>query len=89
MVFSVSMISVLLVAGRRVVMCREGKPHASILIAEVVMLHANEGVLEKDEKDRPCVNLERLAPISKVGYQDYGLTTATIEMEMANHKMPE
>ena len=51
------------------------------------MLHANEGVLDRDEKERPCVNLERLAPISKVGYLDYGLTTATIEMQMPHHKI--
>ncbi len=68
-------------------MCREGHPHASILIAEVVMLHANEGVLDRDEKGRPCVNLEKLAPVSKVGYLDYGLTTATIEMQMPHHKV--
>ena len=87
MEFKISSVKVLRVAERYVGMCREGKPHASILIAEVVMMHANEGVLEKDEKGRPCVNLEKLAPISKVGYLDYGLTTATIEMEMANHKV--
>ena len=67
--------------------CREGKPHSCILIAEVVMVHANEGVLEKDDHGRPCVSLERLAPISRLGGLDYALTTATIAMEMPNHKM--
>ena len=67
------------------VMCREGKPHSTILIAEVVMSHANEGVLESDDKGRPCINLEKLAPISRLGGLDYGLTTATIAMQMPNH----
>ena len=83
-----SLVNALLVASLRLNMCREGKIHSTILVAEVVMLHANEGVLEKDEKGRPCVKLEKLAPISKVGYLDYGLTTATVEMEMPNHTRP-
>ena len=31
------------------------------------MIHANKGVLEKDEKDRYIVNLEKLAPVSRLG----------------------
>ena len=68
-------------------MCREDKPHASILIAEVVMVHANEGVLEHDNTGRPYVIVEKLAPISRLGHLDYALTTETIEMEMPNHKL--
>ena len=46
------------------------------------MVHANEGVLQSDEKGRPCIDLEKLAPVSRVGYLDYALTTETIEMQM-------
>ena len=73
--------------GLSIDMCREDKPHACILIAEVVMVHANDGVLEHDDKGRPYVNLEKLAPVSRLGHLDYALTTETIEMEMPNHKL--
>ena len=73
--------------GLSIDMCREDKPHACILIAEVVMVHANEGVLEGDDKGRPYVDLEKLAPVSRLGHLDYALTTETIEMEMPHHKM--
>ena len=51
------------------------------------MVHANEGVLKHDDKGRPEINLEKLAPISRLGHLDYALTTETIEMEMPNHKL--
>ncbi len=50
------------------------------------MIHANEGVLEKDNKGRDIVSLEKLAPVSLLGDLEYGLTVATIEMEMPMHE---
>lgn len=50
------------------------------------MIHANEGVLEKDNKGRDIVSLEKLAPVSRLGDLEYGLTVATIEMEMPMHE---
>ena len=66
--------------------CREGKVHASILIGEVVMMHASEGVMGQDEKGRPCIETEQLAPVSRLGNPRYGLTVATIDMEMIKHE---
>ncbi|CAL8464215.1 g3750 [Coccomyxa elongata] len=63
----------------------EGKTHAHILIGEVIMMHASEGVLGEDDKGRPCIDTEALAPISRLGNPRYGLTTATIDMEMPKH----
>ena len=65
--------------------CREGKTHAYVLIGEVIMMHASEGVLGEDDKGRPCIDTEALAPISRLGNPRYGLTTATIDMEMPKH----
>ena len=50
------------------------------------MIHANQGVLEKDPKGRHIVNLEKLAPVSRLGDLQYALTVATIEMEMPMHE---
>lgn len=66
-------------------MGREGKQHASVLIGEVVMMHASEGVLGTDDRGRPCVETELLAPVSRLGNPRYGLTVATIDMEMTKH----
>ncbi len=68
--------------------CRDGRLSACILIGEVVLCHASKGVLAADAKGRPAVDPERLAPISRLGHADYGLTTATIEMGMPHHKAP-
>ncbi len=50
------------------------------------MIHANQGVLEKDPKGRHIVDLEKLAPVSRLGDLRYALTVATIEMEMPMHE---
>ena len=66
--------------------CRDGKWHASILVGEVLLVHVNEGVLEKDGRN---IDLERLAPICKLGHAFYGTSNTTLDIPMSNHAAPQ
>eukprot|EP00803_Ostreobium_quekettii_P011546 evm.model.scf_418.4 EVM.evm.TU.scf_418.4 scf_418:26217-29133(+) len=59
---------------------REGKPHTSVVIGEVVLFHIHKGVLGQTPRGNRIIDFSKYQPMSRLGGNTYGRTTSTFDL---------